>query len=118
MDRLDYLQRDSHFLGVQYGRIEAARIIANLEIAQLSTLPRHPSETVGDRDLPVLMSSLDGETRFSRGAHVNVDALHVPDGTPSFPIDGLARASEPHGFRARTQRSRSRPGSHSRRDQM
>lgn len=36
MDRLDYLQRDSHFLGVQYGRIEAARIIANLEFAQLS----------------------------------------------------------------------------------
>lgn len=35
MDRLDYLQRDSYFLGVQYGRIEAARIIANLDIAQL-----------------------------------------------------------------------------------
>lgn len=35
MDRLDYLQRDSHFLGVQYGRIEAARIIANLEISLL-----------------------------------------------------------------------------------
>lgn len=35
MDRLDYLQRDSHFLGVQYGRIEAARIIANLELAKL-----------------------------------------------------------------------------------
>ncbi len=36
MDRLDYLQRDSHFLGVQYGRIEAARIISNMEIAHLS----------------------------------------------------------------------------------
>lgn len=36
MDRLDYLQRDSHFLGVQYGRIEAARILANLELAQLA----------------------------------------------------------------------------------
>ena len=35
MDRLDYLQRDSHFLGVQYGRIEADRIITNLEIARL-----------------------------------------------------------------------------------
>ena len=35
MDRLDYLQRVSHFLGVQYGRIEAARIIANLVITQL-----------------------------------------------------------------------------------
>ncbi|HEY9686849.1 MAG TPA: hypothetical protein V6C52_07750 [Coleofasciculaceae cyanobacterium] len=35
MDRLDYLQRDSHFLGVQYGRIEADRIISNLEIARL-----------------------------------------------------------------------------------
>lgn len=36
MDRLDYLQRDSHFLGVQYGRVEADRIIANLEIAKLA----------------------------------------------------------------------------------
>lgn len=35
MDRLDYLQRDSHFLGVQYGRIEADRIITNLEITSL-----------------------------------------------------------------------------------
>ncbi len=35
MDRLDYLQRDSHFLGVQYGRIEADRIISNMEIAHL-----------------------------------------------------------------------------------
>ncbi len=34
MDRLDYLQRDSHFLGVKYGRIEADRIISNLCIAQ------------------------------------------------------------------------------------
>ncbi|MBY0449814.1 MAG: hypothetical protein K2X01_04225 [Cyanobacteria bacterium] len=32
MDRLDYLQRDSHFLGVQYGRIEGQRIIGNLLI--------------------------------------------------------------------------------------
>lgn len=30
MDRLDYLQRDSHYLGVQYGRIELERIITNL----------------------------------------------------------------------------------------
>lgn len=36
MDRLDYLQRDSHFLGVQYGRIEADRIITSLEIAKLA----------------------------------------------------------------------------------
>jgi uncharacterized protein len=35
MDRMDYLQRDSHFLGVQYGRVEAGRIISNLEIAHL-----------------------------------------------------------------------------------
>lgn len=32
MDRLDYLQRDSHFLGVKYGQIEAERIILNLDI--------------------------------------------------------------------------------------
>lgn len=30
MDRLDYLLRDSHYLGVQYGRIETDRIITNL----------------------------------------------------------------------------------------
>jgi HD superfamily phosphohydrolase len=36
MDRLDYLQRDSHFLGVQYGRIEADRIITSMEIARLA----------------------------------------------------------------------------------
>ncbi len=30
MDRLDYLLRDSHYLGVQYGRIEVERIILNL----------------------------------------------------------------------------------------
>jgi HD superfamily phosphohydrolase len=34
MDRLDYLQRDSHFLGVQYGRIEADRIVSNLELVK------------------------------------------------------------------------------------
>lgn len=34
MDRLDYLQRDSHYLGVQYGRIEAQRIIASMAIGQ------------------------------------------------------------------------------------
>lgn len=32
MDRLDYLLRDSHYLGVQYGRVEAERIITNLSI--------------------------------------------------------------------------------------
>jgi uncharacterized protein len=35
MDRLDYLQRDSHFLGVKYGQIEVQRIISNLEIVEL-----------------------------------------------------------------------------------
>jgi uncharacterized protein len=32
MDRLDYLLRDSHYLGVQYGRIEIERIILNMSI--------------------------------------------------------------------------------------
>jgi HD superfamily phosphohydrolase len=32
MDRLDYLLRDSHFLGVKYGQIEADRIISSLEL--------------------------------------------------------------------------------------
>ncbi len=34
MDRLDYLLRDSHHLGVQYGRVEVERIITNLCIGQ------------------------------------------------------------------------------------
>lgn len=33
MDRLDYLLRDSHFLGVKYGYIESQRIIDTLQIA-------------------------------------------------------------------------------------
>lgn len=36
MDRLDYLQRDSHFLGVRYGHIEAQRIISTLQLAEKS----------------------------------------------------------------------------------
>lgn len=35
MDRLDYLLRDSHYLGVQYGRIEVERIISNLSVGTL-----------------------------------------------------------------------------------
>ncbi len=34
MDRMDYLLRDSHYLGVQYGRIEVERIITNLMIGE------------------------------------------------------------------------------------
>jgi len=34
MDRLDYLQRDSHYLGVQYGRVEVERILTNLCIGE------------------------------------------------------------------------------------
>ncbi len=37
MDRLDYLLRDSHYLGVQYGRIEVERIITNLSIEEAPT---------------------------------------------------------------------------------
>lgn len=36
MDRLDYLLRDSHYLGVQYGRIEIERIITNMVIGTTS----------------------------------------------------------------------------------
>jgi uncharacterized protein len=39
LDRLDYLQRDSHFLGVQYGRIETERLLMNLEMAPLPSTP-------------------------------------------------------------------------------
>jgi HD superfamily phosphohydrolase len=43
MDRLDYLLRDSHFMGTRYGNIEAERIIGCLE---LEPLPEHPEEEV------------------------------------------------------------------------
>ncbi|MDH4378928.1 MAG: hypothetical protein QE263_03365 [Vampirovibrionales bacterium] len=33
MDRLDYLLRDSHFLGVRYGNIESQRIVSTLVLA-------------------------------------------------------------------------------------
>ncbi len=39
MDRLDYLQRDSHFLGVKYGQIEDERIINNLLIMDNASGP-------------------------------------------------------------------------------
>jgi len=52
--------------------------------------PGHPSETVGAGNQARLISSLDGETRFRRGLAIAI-ALLVPDGTPSFPIDGPAR---------------------------
>jgi uncharacterized protein len=34
MDRLDYLVRDSHYLGVQYGRIETQRLIKSMTLSE------------------------------------------------------------------------------------
>jgi HD superfamily phosphohydrolase len=58
MDRLDYLQRDSHFLGVQYGRIEADRIIANFEIGALPN--GHTVLAIREEALPAVEHYLFG----------------------------------------------------------
>lgn len=59
MDRLDYLQRDSHFLGVQYGRIEAQRIISNLSI-HLADARGGDSVAVREEAIPALEHYLFG----------------------------------------------------------
>ncbi len=58
MDRLDYLQRDSHFLGVKYGQIEGQRIISNLEIVDLR--PGYPVVAVREEAVPAVEHYLFG----------------------------------------------------------
>lgn len=58
MDRLDYLLRDSHFLGVRYGQIESQRIISNLAIAQ--TPEGQPTLAVREEALPAVEHYLFG----------------------------------------------------------
>jgi len=49
VDRMDYLLRDSHHLGVAYGRFDHYRLIDTLRI-----LPSQPSDNKGDSIEPVL----------------------------------------------------------------
>jgi uncharacterized protein len=58
LDRLDYLQRDSHFLGVQYGRIETERLIMNLEL--VSSPQGHPVIAIREEALPAVEHYLFG----------------------------------------------------------
>lgn len=73
MDRLDYLQRDSHFLGVQYGRIEGQRIISNLMIAR---------KTDGDAVVAVREEAVPAIEHYLFGRHQAYKmALHPLDKT-------------------------------------
>jgi HD superfamily phosphohydrolase len=71
MDRLDYLQRDSHFLGVQYGRVEAGRIISNLEIAQLAN--GDPAVAVREEAVPAIEHYLFGRHQAYKMALHSLD---------------------------------------------
>jgi len=53
MDRLDYLLRDSHFLGVKYGRIEDQRIVQNLYLVDHPALG-HPVVAVRQEAVPAV----------------------------------------------------------------
>ncbi len=71
MDRLDYLQRDSHFLGVQYGRIEAERIITNLELASLPN--GQPVLAVREEVIPAIEHYLFGRHQAYKMALHSLD---------------------------------------------
>ncbi len=71
MDRLDYLQRDSHFLGVKYGQIEDQRIITNLEIVELRK--DHPVIAVRIEALPAVEHYLFGRHQAYKMALHSLD---------------------------------------------
>lgn len=58
MDRLDYLLRDSHYLGVQYGRIEVERIITNLVLGTTPT--GMPAVAIREEAVPAVEHYLFG----------------------------------------------------------
>lgn len=71
MDRLDYLQRDSHFLGVKYGNIEADRIISCLE---LDTLPNDDwVVAIAEEALPAIEHYLFGRHQAYKMALHSLD---------------------------------------------
>lgn len=71
MDRLDYLQRDSHYLGVQYGRVEAQRIIANLVIT--NTSKGKPAIAVREEAVPAIEHYLFGRFQAYKMALHSLD---------------------------------------------
>ncbi|MBY0404456.1 MAG: hypothetical protein K2X66_11200 [Cyanobacteria bacterium] len=71
MDRLDYLQRDSHYLGVQYGRIEAERIIFNMDLAHLES--GEPVIAVREEAIPAVEHYLFGRHQAYKMALHSLD---------------------------------------------
>jgi HD superfamily phosphohydrolase len=71
MDRLDYLQRDSHYLGVQYGRIEADRIIANMAITHLKD--GRPTVALREEAIPAIEHYLFGRHQAYKMALHSLD---------------------------------------------
>jgi hypothetical protein len=72
MDRLDYLQRDSHFMGVQYGRIEADRILYNLVLDHLAE-DGAPVVAVREEAVPALEHYLFGRFQAYKMALHSLD---------------------------------------------
>jgi uncharacterized protein len=71
MDRLDYLLRDSHNLGVQYGRIEVERIITNLVLA--TTDLDKPVIAIREEALPAVEHYLFGRFQAYKMALHSLD---------------------------------------------
>jgi uncharacterized protein len=74
MDRLDYLLRDSHFLGTQYGNIELERLVSSLEIVPAKAGPG------GQPVVAVLLDALPALEHYLFGRHQAYKmALHPLD---------------------------------------
>ena len=71
MDRLDYLLRDSHFMGTRYGEIECDRLISCLEIQ--NKLDGKPVITLLEDGLPALEHYLFGRHQAYKMALHSID---------------------------------------------
>ncbi|MEZ4573999.1 MAG: HD domain-containing protein [Vampirovibrionales bacterium] len=71
MDRLDYLLRDSHHLGVQYGRVETERLITNLSLEP--RLDDEPVIAIREEALPALEHYLFGRYQAYKMALHSLD---------------------------------------------
>jgi uncharacterized protein len=72
MDRVDYLLRDSHFLGVRYGFIESDRLIHSLEIHH-KTPQGQPVVTIREEALPAVEHYLFGRHQAYKMALHSLD---------------------------------------------
>jgi uncharacterized protein len=71
MDRLDYLLRDSHFLGVKYGQIESDRIISCIDVGYLAS--GKPVVTLSEDALPAIEHYLFGRHQAYKMALHSLD---------------------------------------------